>query len=292
MFKKMGILSIVAILSLSSVPCFAASQPYDFYKQVDLTIGVKEAIVNKTAVTMDQPAYVSEGRTLVPFRFLGESLGAQVAWDAATSQAKLNLSGIEVVVTVGSLNGMVDGKVVKMDVPAVNKDGRLFIPLRFVSENLGALVNYNPETKGIRVSRVDTTKWISYEAPNNLKYMHPAGWVMAPSKEDANVMEMTLANGSTLSTYASDKIPGSLMAELMESYEDGGWTYETVIMDDEKDINEGYEMRFYTTEKNGSRTIVHVFVDPLGDGSNVGEAIANETNDLIDAQVLYVIVSS
>lgn len=47
------------------------------------------ATVNGRQVTMDQPAIVLGGRTLVPLRFVSESLGVQVDWDQATSTAFL-----------------------------------------------------------------------------------------------------------------------------------------------------------------------------------------------------------
>lgn len=49
-----------------------------------LTIGQTTAYVNGDAVILDVPARIIEGRTLVPLRFIGEALGADVEWDAAT----------------------------------------------------------------------------------------------------------------------------------------------------------------------------------------------------------------
>ncbi|MGQ9532394.1 MAG: ABC transporter substrate-binding protein, partial [Desulfotomaculales bacterium] len=50
---------------------------------VRLTIGSNVAYVNDRPVTLDVPARIVRGRTLVPLRFVSEALGAQVAWDAA-----------------------------------------------------------------------------------------------------------------------------------------------------------------------------------------------------------------
>jgi len=48
---------------------------------VELKVGDRLSKVNGNTVFMLQPAFSKDGRTLVPLRFLGESLGAQVAWD-------------------------------------------------------------------------------------------------------------------------------------------------------------------------------------------------------------------
>jgi copper amine oxidase-like protein len=49
--------------------------------QVILRIGQAQAMVNGQPVTLDAPPMVVGGRTLVPLRFLGETLGARVSWD-------------------------------------------------------------------------------------------------------------------------------------------------------------------------------------------------------------------
>ena len=47
---------------------------------IELTIGNETAIVNGESVTLDQPALIIDGSTMVPVRFIGESLGAEVTW--------------------------------------------------------------------------------------------------------------------------------------------------------------------------------------------------------------------
>ncbi|MFB7157814.1 stalk domain-containing protein [Lysinibacillus sp. NPDC056232] len=49
--------------------------------KVWLKIGSKNAKVNDKAINLSVPAQVKSGKTLVPLRFIGESLGANVQWD-------------------------------------------------------------------------------------------------------------------------------------------------------------------------------------------------------------------
>lgn len=51
---------------------------------IKLPVGNQLAKVNGDAVYLDQPAVIADGRTLVPLRFVAESLGAQVSWDDGT----------------------------------------------------------------------------------------------------------------------------------------------------------------------------------------------------------------
>jgi len=49
-----------------------------------LQIGNPVARANARTVTLDVSAEVVDGRTLVPIRFIAESIGAQVGWDGDT----------------------------------------------------------------------------------------------------------------------------------------------------------------------------------------------------------------
>ena len=53
--------------------------------RITLPIGGRQALVNDKAVTLDAPAQVVNGSTLVPLRFVAESLGAQVTYDVSTN---------------------------------------------------------------------------------------------------------------------------------------------------------------------------------------------------------------
>lgn len=48
---------------------------------ISLSIGRSTATVRGTSVSLEQPPQIRDGRTLVPFRFVGEALGARVEWD-------------------------------------------------------------------------------------------------------------------------------------------------------------------------------------------------------------------
>lgn len=50
-------------------------------KTIKLTIGSAKAYVNGSLITLDVPATIAAGRTMVPVRFISESLGLDVNWD-------------------------------------------------------------------------------------------------------------------------------------------------------------------------------------------------------------------
>lgn len=95
-------------------------------------------------VYFDVPPRVEEGRTLVPLRAFFEALGATVDWYGETRTVMAQKDGIEVRLTVGAKEALVNGETVPLDVPAKVEEGRTLVPLRFFSEALGAQVNWDP----------------------------------------------------------------------------------------------------------------------------------------------------
>lgn len=72
---------------------------------VVLKIGQNTALVGSKNVTLDVPAKMLGSRTMVPLRFVGESLGATVDWNAAASQVIVNSAISGGTTQVGSLEG-------------------------------------------------------------------------------------------------------------------------------------------------------------------------------------------
>lgn len=60
--------------------------------QVHLTVGETLAQVGDHTETLDVPPQLLGGRTLVPLRFVAQSLGAQVSWDPATRTVSVDLA--------------------------------------------------------------------------------------------------------------------------------------------------------------------------------------------------------
>lgn len=88
----------------------------------------------------DTPPVIESGTTLVPLRQIFESLGASVSWNDAAGQITAQRDLTSITLTVGSNEARVDNKKVSLLVPPKIIDGRTLVPLRFISESLGATV--------------------------------------------------------------------------------------------------------------------------------------------------------
>ena len=92
------------------------------------------------------------GYTLLPIRRVLEAFGGSVEWVPATGGVLCTLNGHQVELAPGSAEAVVDGQAVTMDVPAETKNDRTFVPVRFVSENLGLSVAYESTDQIVVVS--------------------------------------------------------------------------------------------------------------------------------------------
>ncbi len=115
---------------------------------VVLFVGSTQAMVNNEEVQLDAGSaevkpIIKNERTLVPVRFIAESLGAKVVWNEKSSTVNVSLGGKNVELVIGSTSMKVGGKKVALDAPAEVIGNRTFIPLRKLTEALGKKVFYD-----------------------------------------------------------------------------------------------------------------------------------------------------
>lgn len=90
-------------------------------------------------------------RTMVPMRSIFEALGASVQWTDSTQTVVAVRNATKVQLTIGELSALVNGQSVALDVPAMMYRGSTMVPLRFVSESLGADVRWNDATQTVSI---------------------------------------------------------------------------------------------------------------------------------------------
>ena len=117
-------------------------------KVIKLQIGSRIVTVDNEAVIYDVAPVIRNDRTLVPIRIVTETLGGKVDWNGVTKEVTLNIDGKEIKMTVGKT-------LEKYGVAPVIIDGRTFVPVRFVADELGATVAWDDATKTVTITKIE-----------------------------------------------------------------------------------------------------------------------------------------
>ena len=96
-------------------------------------------------------ALVRGDEVLVPLRSMFEQMGATVNYDSATHTADVSKPGSDVKVTVGKPEVVINGDIRPLDVPPEIYRGAVMVPIRVISESMGAYVQWVPEKKVVVV---------------------------------------------------------------------------------------------------------------------------------------------
>ena len=102
-------------------------------------------------------ALVKGGTVLIPLRSMFEQMGASVSYDAGSKTVTVSKPGAEVKVTVGKPEVMINGESRPLDVPPMLYKGSVLVPIRVISEGMGAYVQWVPDKQLVVVRYVPPT---------------------------------------------------------------------------------------------------------------------------------------
>lgn len=124
---------------------------------INMLVGNKTMIVDGNISELQEAPYISSGRTMVPIRAISEAFKAKVEWLPEDKSISITLDDGRgktfILMRVGSKTAFVNQQPVTLDVPPEIKNGKTFVPLRFIAENFGADVLFKTEDKSIAITR-------------------------------------------------------------------------------------------------------------------------------------------
>jgi hypothetical protein len=139
----------IAILGMGALAAFAIAPRAADAQAANVTIDV-----NGQPLTFDQPPVERAGRIYVPLRGVFERLGASVVY--ANGQINATSGSHQIALQIGSPSATVDGAQQTLDSPPFLLGGRTLVPLRFISQALGASVNFDQGTQTVYVVQQQT----------------------------------------------------------------------------------------------------------------------------------------
>ncbi|WP_236588153.1 C40 family peptidase [Tumebacillus amylolyticus] len=108
--------------------------------------GVNVQVNDQLVQFPDAKPFLDDNERLqVPLRFVSESMGYDVKWNAVGDDVKVSIvkGSHTVTVQTGTDTGVVNGTPVDMDTTSELIDGRTYVPLRFITESLGGAVKWD-----------------------------------------------------------------------------------------------------------------------------------------------------
>ncbi|MDR0468660.1 MAG: copper amine oxidase N-terminal domain-containing protein [Peptococcaceae bacterium] len=100
---------------------------------------------------LDAPPRIVEGRTMVPLRFVGEALGAEVIWNGDTQQVAYIAGSRQILLTVGHTDVFVNGRPEVIDTAPRIINDRTMVPVRFIGQWLGAVVRWDDAQRRVDI---------------------------------------------------------------------------------------------------------------------------------------------
>ncbi|RUS46743.1 copper amine oxidase N-terminal domain-containing protein [Cohnella sp. AR92] len=164
---------------------------------------------------------LKENRMLIPLRSVSEKMGAEVAWDSKSKDITIIKGDVVIVLKVDSKIVYVNQKEVQIDVPAYLENSRTFVPLRFVSQVMGAEVEWSQAAQSATVSLDGKQIRIIPEkpAPQILKKITEQQLTDMISKVNEATNLASIKNvKTTFSSYFTDKMIQSLSSSKGLAY--------------------------------------------------------------------------
>lgn len=146
MRRALSVILALVVVAAGALPAGAAEG-----RVIYLPVGKAVAQVDGVETALDVPANIVGGRTLVPLRFISESLGATVGWDGMERKVSIGLGSRSLEIWIDKVEARVNGKSQTLDVPPIIQNDRTMVPIRFVTENLGLVVGWDNRNRAVYV---------------------------------------------------------------------------------------------------------------------------------------------
>ncbi|RYD03707.1 hypothetical protein N752_18335 [Desulforamulus aquiferis] len=117
---------------------------------VKFTLEESAYCINDSLVEMDANPYSEFGRTFVPVRYLAEALGvSDIGWDEQSGTVTLSKGERRVEMVVANNIMITPEGHVEMDVDPQVREGRVYLPARYVAEAFGFYASWEEDTRTV-----------------------------------------------------------------------------------------------------------------------------------------------
>lgn len=130
----------------------SSQMPKDFSTQgIESNTTAITVTINNIPLVFSEEPVINSGRVMVPYRTIGEAIGATVKWDKANNQVIVQNEENIVKLTIGERTAWINGKKQILDTAPIVKHGTTLVPLRFLAESLKADVKWDQVTMTVSI---------------------------------------------------------------------------------------------------------------------------------------------
>lgn len=135
---------LLSVIMLMSLPAS--------YVTADETPDITVMLDGVTIEFPDAKPYIWKDRTLVPIRFVSEAMKADVTWNGNEQEVTIVKGNDTIISHILSSKATLNGVMYTFDIPAMIKEDRTFVPLRFISELLNCDVEWDGDTYTVTIT--------------------------------------------------------------------------------------------------------------------------------------------
>lgn len=275
--------TLIAVISIMMILGFLTTNDTLAVNDTQAKINVdgEDLILNKVNVNVDGrkiktdvPAVNYKGNTVVPIRFVSEELGAEVGWDAKSRSAIITTKDKHIELKVNSSKAIVNGKEQALPQNGVTKimstdagadSQRTMVPLRFVSETLGADVEW-----------VDATKTANITSKNNAS--SSINKIQGIEKQTINGKEAIVIKNTYVSNFNSFSLsdPDRIVIDIRNT--DINNMMSDISTDTIKSIRVGQHIG---SETDSNEKVARLVLDVSENLENIDYKIEQSENDIL-----------
>jgi hypothetical protein len=257
--KHLILFSLILVgLSLNITSYAGKLEPYN--------LSIDGKVVNFTD-ELGHPYLTKTDRTMIPVRIISENMGYKVDWENATRKVFVSNEKNKIQLQIGKNTAIVNGKMVPIDVqngkPVDTKamlvpakgSHRTYVPLRFVSEAMGADVKYERKN-GVNYIEINTGK--KPEKPTKVTTVTTKQAELTKVGEGYNQHIVDLAKKYNYSTmnlgeghyfdYKKNQKNGFIEPVIqLDAESNNGFWFTFSIMNKEEYKGKNYEIKFECT---------------------------------------------
>lgn len=146
-----NVITVVSEDAAGNATTRTVSVTYSSNRVIRMKIGSTSAVAGSDTFALPVAPVLVNGTTFVPLRFVGEAFGAAVQWDGVFRLIDISLGGRSIRLQIANKTAVVNGKNVSLGLAPFLQDGTTMVPIRFVSEVLGAQVVWDGATRTVSI---------------------------------------------------------------------------------------------------------------------------------------------